>query len=97
MYFPQIGDPAYGGRASLINSQFQTPPLPTVATLGIFYTCDQISWRWNASVTGNDTVAVKGILNMNVNVAALQIDTVYSEFNTAAFQVNLGNPECQKK
>jgi len=40
---------------------------------------------------------VLGIILFDVNVTALKIDTVYSEFNTAAFEFDLGNPECQQK
>lgn len=59
-------------------------------TLGVFATCDQISWRWNASGIGSDEFEIKGIIVLDVDVEALQITTVYSEFNTAAFEADLG-------
>lgn len=37
------------------------------------------------------------MIDFDVNVTAKQIDAVYSEFNTAAWLADIGNPECQKK
>ncbi|KIW25013.1 uncharacterized protein PV07_10689 [Cladophialophora immunda] len=90
-----LGTPAYPSLQAFIASQAVTPPLPTVGTLSTSYTCDQIFWRWNATGIGKDAMRVQGMILFDVDVAAVQIDTVYSEFNTAAFWVDLGNPECQ--
>lgn len=86
----QLGQPAYPSKAVYIATQFQTPPLPVVQTLGVFATCDQISWRWNASGIGSDKYEIKGIITFDVDAEAGQIETVYSEFNTAAFEADLG-------
>lgn len=59
-------------------------------TLGVFATCDQISWRWLARGIGSDAFEIKGIIAFDVDAVAVQIDTVYSEFNTAAFEADLG-------
>ncbi|OAG34461.1 hypothetical protein AYO21_11370 [Fonsecaea monophora] len=86
---------AYPSLEAFIASQSVTPPLPTVETLSTAYTCDQIFWRWNAYGIGSDYMRVHGFIEFDVDVSKVQIDTVYSEFNTAAFWVDLGNPECQ--
>lgn len=59
-------------------------------TLGVFATCDKISWRWNASGIGSDAFEIKGIIAFDVDPGKVQIETVYSEFNTAAFEADLG-------
>lgn len=78
-----------------IDTQFQTPPLPIVQTLGVFATCDKIAWRWNASGIGSNEYEIKGIITMDVDPVEVQITTLYSEFNSAAFEADLGYPECQ--
>lgn len=95
VHLPQLGQPAYPSKQAYIDSQAQTPPLPVVETLGVFSTCDKISWRWRASGIGSNQFEINGIINFEVNPDTVQIDTVYSEFNTAAFQADLGFPECQ--
>lgn len=65
-----------------------------VETLATFHTCDKIGWRWKASGIGSNQYGVKGIIEFDVNPVTVQIDAVYSEFNTAAFEALLGSPEC---
>lgn len=91
----QLGQPAYPSKQAYIDGQFQTPPLPVVETLGVFSNCDKISWRWRATGIGSNQFEINGIINFETNPETVQIDTVYSEFNTAAFQADLGFPECQ--
>lgn len=86
----QLGQPAYPSKAVFIATQFQTPPLPTVQTLGVFAACDQVSWRWSASGIGSGEFEIQGIIVLDVDVERVQITTVYSEFNTAAFEADLG-------
>lgn len=62
----------------------------------MFNTCDKISWRWRATGIGSNQFEINGIINFDVNAQTVQIDTVYSEFNTAAFEADLGFPECQQ-
>ncbi|KAK7733974.1 hypothetical protein SLS53_007969 [Cytospora paraplurivora] len=85
-----LGELAYPSKEAYIASQFQTPPLPVVETLATFHTCDKINWRWNASGIGSNAYGVKGIIEFDVNPETVQIDAVYSEFNTAAFEALLG-------
>ncbi|EXJ86666.1 hypothetical protein A1O3_03619 [Capronia epimyces CBS 606.96] len=92
-----LGQLAYPNKQAFIASQFVTPPLPTVSTLATFHNCQSVAWRWNASGIGANQYEIKGLINFDVNPTTLQIDAVYSEFNTAAFQADLGNPECQQK
>lgn len=86
----QLGQPAYPSKAVFIDTQFQTPALPVVETLGVFADCDQISWRWTASGVGSNAFPIKGIIVFEVDLEKVQITTVYSEFNTAAFETDLG-------
>lgn len=84
-----------------IATQSLTPPLPTVQTVDMFHNCDHISWRWNATGIQNpkvpvaNPVRVQGLITFIVDDNK-KIETVYSEFNTAAFLTDLGNPECQQ-
>lgn len=89
-YQSQLGELAYPSKEAYIAGQFQTPPLPVVETLATFHTCDKINWRWEASGIGSNAYGVKGIIEFDVNPETVQIDAVYSEFNTAAFEALLG-------
>ncbi|KAF3761879.1 hypothetical protein M406DRAFT_333924 [Cryphonectria parasitica EP155] len=89
-----LGQPAYPSKEVYIATQFQTPPLPVVQTLDVFATCDRISWRWNASGIGSNQYEIKGIIVLDVDVEEVQITAVYSEFNTAAFETDLGSAQC---
>lgn len=91
-----LGINAYPSKQAFIAGQAQTPAIPVLQTLGSFYTCNQIAWRWNGSSIGSNKYWVKGIITMDVNAATNQIDAVYSEFNTAAWLADIGNPECKK-
>ncbi|KAI3395274.1 hypothetical protein diail_1628 [Diaporthe ilicicola] len=90
-----FGQPAYPSKQAYIDSQAQTPPLPVVETLDVFNTCNKISWRWKATGIGSNQLEINGIIVFETNPEAVQIDTVYSEFNTGAFFADLGFPECQ--
>jgi len=90
-----LGGPSYPSLEVFIATQAVTPPLPVVQTISSFYTCNQISWQWNATGIGANTLRVNGMIVFDVNATTSQINTVYSEFNTAAFQTDLGNPECK--
>ncbi|KAJ9608220.1 hypothetical protein H2200_007208 [Cladophialophora chaetospira] len=96
-----LGTPTWTSLADFIKSESYIPPLPTVSTLSTFHNCDQISWRWTATGVKNadapiaDPVPVAGIITFSVNVTSNKIETVSSEFNTAVFAHNIGNPECQ--
>ncbi|KIW96364.1 uncharacterized protein Z519_03433 [Cladophialophora bantiana CBS 173.52] len=94
-----LGTPVYPSLQAFIASQAATPALPTVQTLSTSHTCDQIFWRWNASGIGNKQMRVQGIISFDVDVDrdSVKIDTVYSEFNIAAFWTDQGNKECQGK
>ena len=91
----KLGVNAYPSKQAFIAGQAQTPAIPELATLGYFYNCNQIAWRWNGSSIGSNKYWVKGIITFDVNATTTQIDAVYSEFNTAAWLADIGNPECQ--
>lgn len=86
----QLGQLAYPSKQVYIDTQNETPPLPVVSTLGVFATCNQISWRWVATGVGSDALEVRGLIVFDVDPVLVQIATVYSEFNTAAFETDLG-------
>ncbi|KAJ9652680.1 hypothetical protein H2198_008083 [Neophaeococcomyces mojaviensis] len=92
-----LGVNAYPSKQAFIAGQAQTPPIPVLQTLGSFYSCDQIAWRWNGSQIGSNQYEIKGIITMDVNATTTQINAVYSEFNSGAWLSDIGNPECQKK
>jgi len=94
--FPQLGGASYPSKQAFIGGQARTPAIPVLQTLGTFHTCNQIAWRWNASSIGSNKYEVKGLITFDVNATSLQVDTVYSEFNSAAWLSNIGNPECQQ-
>ncbi|KIV97233.1 hypothetical protein, variant [Exophiala mesophila] len=84
-----LGVPAYPSKQAFILGQAQTPALPGLQTLGYFYSSDQIAWRWNVTQFGTRQNEIKGIITFDVNPQSLQIDAVYSEFNTIAFKENI--------
>lgn len=90
-----LGVNAYPSKKAFIAGQAQTPAIPSVETLGYFYSCDQIAWRWNGTGIGSQKYEVKGLITFDVNVASSQVDAVYSEFNSAAWLSDIGNPECK--
>lgn len=92
-----LGVNPYPSKQAFIGGQATTPPIPVLQTLGYFYSCNQIAWRWNASSIGSNRYEVKGIITFDVNVASQQINAVYSEFNTAAWLADIGNPECKQQ
>jgi len=61
-----------------------------VQTLGSFYGCNQIAWRWNGTGIGSNKYEILGLITMDVNVSTTQIDTVYSEFNSGAWLADYG-------
>lgn len=86
--------PAYPSRAAFIAGQAQTPPLPVFKTLDYFYDCpdQKIGWRWQASGIGSNKLRVNGLIDIDLRGGLIK--TVYSEFNTAAFLVDLGVAAC---
>lgn len=86
---------------AFIYGQFLTPPIPVVKTLDYFYSCNKLAWRWTGEQIGSSAFPVNGIITIdldfngpsNVNGGAL-IKTVYSEFNTAKWLVDLGVTAC---
>lgn len=91
----QLGVNAYPSKQAFIAGQAQTPAIPQLATLGYFYNCNEIAWRWNGSGIGSNKLEVKGIITFDVNATTSQVNGVYSEFNSAAWLTDIGNPECQ--
>lgn len=85
----QLGTPAYPSKQAFIAGQAQTPALPGLKTLEVFHTCNKIAWRWIVTEFGTRQFEVKALITMDVDPAKLQIDQVFSEFNTIAFAGNM--------
>lgn len=85
----QLGTPAYPSKQAFIAGQAQTPALPGLKTLEVFHTCNKIAWRWIVTEFGTRTAEVKAMIQLDVDPVKLQIDQVFSEFNTIAFAANI--------
>jgi len=85
-----LGSATFDSRASFMAGQGAQPPIP-FQQLNIWHTCDTVIIRWLSSGPGQEPEQVTGIIVMetvNQNSTWL-IDTVYSEFNSGAWLVNL--------
>ena len=90
---PQLGSATFNSTQAFIAGSGSQPPL-YVTTLGYFAGCQEIAWRWQStSGVGSDEYPVKGIDTFYLNKRG-KIDTIYAEFNSAAFLADLGNPQC---
>ncbi|EXJ95636.1 hypothetical protein A1O1_00758 [Capronia coronata CBS 617.96] len=83
----------FPNKAAFIAGQGAQPPIPTVTTLDIFYTCNKIAWRWVGRGIGSGQYEVKGIDTFTVTSSG-QISEVYAEFNSGAWLADIGYPEC---
>lgn len=55
----QLGSVTFSNRQAFISGSGGQPPL-NVETLGLIYSCNAISWRWQSvSGAGNDNLPVK--------------------------------------
>ncbi|EXJ89688.1 hypothetical protein A1O3_02755 [Capronia epimyces CBS 606.96] len=83
----------FPSKAAFIGGQGAQPPIPSLTTLDIFYTCDKIAWRWVAQGIGSDQYEVKGIDTFTITHSG-QISAVFAEFNSGAWLADIGNPQC---
>lgn len=90
---PQLSSVTFPSKAAFIAGQGAQPPIPTVTTLEIIFTCSKIAWRWVAQGIGSGQFEVKGI-NVFTITAAGQISEVFTEFNSGAWLGDIGNPQC---
>lgn len=71
--------------------QSAQPPIP-FEQLNIWHTCDAVTLRWVSAGAGQEPEQVTGILVIETEYqdSTWLIKTVYSEFNSGAWLVNLG-------
>jgi len=87
------GTTTFTSRSTFISSSSQQPPL-YLQTLDILNSCNKIAWRWiSINGTGNNQEKVKGIDVFNINSKG-QIQATFAEFNSGAWLLDLGNPQC---
>ncbi|KAJ4509053.1 hypothetical protein HRR81_007311 [Exophiala dermatitidis] len=90
-----ISGVTFPSKAAFLAGQGAQPPIPTVTTLDIFYTCNKIAWRWVGKGIGSGQYEVKGIDTFTITPSG-QISEVYAEFNSGAWLADIGNPQCSK-
>src|SRR5437764_10972494 len=89
----QEGSVTFSSRDAFIVASGAQPPL-FLQTLDIFHNCHKIAWRWiSISGAGDDEEKVKGIDVFEISHKG-KIKSIFAEFNSGAFLVDLGKPEC---
>lgn len=97
----RLPGPTFVGRRAFIEAQGSQPEIP-FKQLNLFHGCDSVSLRWlttrsaagqpteadNLPVVGN--VIMETVPSEPGDVHNFRIKTIYSEFNTAAWLINLG-------
>jgi len=87
------GSVTFSSRAAFIAGSGSQPPL-YLQTLDVFNSCNKIGWRWiSINGTGNDKEKVKGIDVFEISRKG-KIRATFAEFNSGAWLLDLGNPEC---
>jgi hypothetical protein len=88
-----LGGYTFSSKAAFIAGQGTQPPIGFSVT-SIMYSCTQVAFRWTATV-GLKKWPAKGInmftaSNLNNTEAGWQIQTMYSEFDVGAWEVDIG-------
>ena len=96
-----LTEPTFNTRKEFMDGQGSQPEIP-FEQLNVFHGCDSVSVRWTTSrsaagqATETDDLPVVGIAILETVAAGpndkynFRIKTIYSEFNAAAWLVNLG-------
>lgn len=87
----QLGEPTFDSLEAFKEGQGSQPPIP-FEILQLWHTCDTVVIRWRTTVQEGATQIVTGIIVMETEYkdGDFLIDTVYSEFNSGAWLVDLG-------
>ena len=102
LFFPQLGTATFSSRAAFIAGQGNQPDIP-FDQLNVWYNCDTVILRWRTTLNFTTPAAefVTGIIVLETTAAPggaqpWLINTVYSEFNSGAWLVDLGTfvPNC---
>jgi len=96
-----LGEATFDSRVAFEAGQGSQPNIP-FELLNLWHTCDTVVIRWRTTVDSTATQFVTGIIvleteyNKNSTDQPFLIDTVYSEFNSGAWLVDLGvfKPTC---
>jgi len=86
-----LGTATFDSRASFESGQGSQPPIP-FQQLNLWYNCDNVFLRWRSAQTPEE---VTGVIILETTQAPagseynFLINTVYSEFNSGAWLVNL--------
>ncbi|KAK3050855.1 hypothetical protein LTR09_007933 [Extremus antarcticus] len=91
----------FTGRENFMAGQGSQPAIP-FKILNLYHTCDTVIIRWRSQGPGQEPEPVTGIIVIEAEYQANDttdpwlIKTVYSEFNSGAWLVNLGvfTPTC---
>lgn len=88
-----LGGPTFASKGAFIGGQGTQPPIGFTVQ-SIMFSCTQVAFRWTATV-GLKKFPAKGInmftaSNLNNSAAGWQIQTMYSEFDVGAWEVDIG-------
>jgi hypothetical protein len=88
-----LGGATFGTKAAFIAGQGSQPPIG-FSIQSVMFSCTQVAFRWTATV-GKNKFPAKGInmftaSNLNNTEAGWQIQTMYSEFDVGAWEVDIG-------
>ncbi|EMF17684.1 uncharacterized protein SEPMUDRAFT_35932 [Sphaerulina musiva SO2202] len=88
-----LGTATFDSRASFEAGQSAQPAIP-FEQLNLWHNCNSVTIRWLSSGPGQEPSQVTGIIVMETVYSEVEgtwlISTVYSEFNSGAWLVNLG-------
>ncbi|CAK3955362.1 Hypothetical predicted protein [Lecanosticta acicola] len=86
-----LGSATFDSLAAFKAGQSAQAPIP-FQQLNLWHTCDAVTLRWVSSGTGQEPEQVTGIIVLETvyQSGTWLIQTVYSEFNSGAWLVNLG-------
>jgi hypothetical protein len=88
-----LGGATFPTKAAFIAGQGTQPPIGFTIS-EIMFSCNEVAFRWVATV-GLKKWPVKGInmftaTNLNKTAAGWQIQSMYSEFNVGAWEIDIG-------
>jgi hypothetical protein len=102
----QLGQLTFSSKQEFLDGQGDQPPVP-FDILNTWHTCDTVFVRW---LSKQEPDQVQGVTiltatparegeggGFGAGVQKYQVTKAVAEFNSAAWLVNLGKPECGKK
>ncbi|KAM0804921.1 hypothetical protein BDR22DRAFT_885015 [Usnea florida] len=81
--------PLDNSSAAFDADQLKVPPFP-LRILNLWHSCDVITFRWVSAQTPDRVVGIVVLETVLAPTGRRMISAVYSEFNTAAWFVNIG-------